>query len=133
MVDLTGQKFGRWTVLERVANDKYGNAMWLCECSCDNKTTSVVSGHSLRLGLSRSCGCARAESCSKVITKYNKETKKKYNTYDLSGEYGIGYTSNGEEFYFDLEDYQKIKVATMRLGRFCGGAYSFNFPQSVLK
>ena len=23
------------------------------------------------------------------------------NTYDLSGEYGIGYTSNGEQFYFD--------------------------------
>lgn len=31
------------------------------------------------------------------------------NTYDLSGEYGIGYTSKGEEFYFDLEDYDKIK------------------------
>ena len=34
---------------------------------------------------------------------------KKYNTYDLSGEYGIGYTSNGEKFYFDLDDYDKIK------------------------
>lgn len=27
------------------------------------------------------------------------------NTYDLSGEYGIGYTSNGEQFYFDKEDF----------------------------
>lgn len=27
----------------------------------------------------------------------------------MSGEYGIGYTSKGEEFYFDLEDYEKIK------------------------
>ena len=34
---------------------------------------------------------------------------KKYNTYDLSGEYGIGYTTKGEEFYFDLDDYNKIK------------------------
>ena len=39
---------------------------------------------------------------------------KKYNSYDLSGEYGIGYTSNSDsygrkEFYFDLEDYNKIK------------------------
>ena len=34
---------------------------------------------------------------------------KKFNTYDLSGEYGIGYTLKGEEFYFDLEDYDKIK------------------------
>jgi hypothetical protein len=35
---------------------------------------------------------------------------KKYNEYDLSGEYGIGYCSNTHtEFYFDLEDYEKIK------------------------
>ena len=32
------------------------------------------------------------------------------NIYDLSNEYGIGYTSNTKEpFYFDLEDYDKIK------------------------
>lgn len=32
------------------------------------------------------------------------------NIYDLTKEYGIGYTSNTkEEFYFDLEDYDKIK------------------------
>jgi hypothetical protein len=35
---------------------------------------------------------------------------KKYNEYDLSSDYGIGYCSNtGNEFYFDLEDYDKIK------------------------
>lgn len=41
--------------------------------------------------------------------EYRRKKIKKYNTYDLSGEYGIGYTSKGEEFYFDLEDYDKIK------------------------
>jgi hypothetical protein len=39
----------------------------------------------------------------------NGKNSKKYNQYDLTGEYGIGYTSKGEEFYFDLEDYDKIK------------------------
>lgn len=35
---------------------------------------------------------------------------KKYNDYDLSGEFGIGYTTNSNDiFYFDLEDYDKIK------------------------
>lgn len=35
---------------------------------------------------------------------------KKYNIYDLSGEYGIGYTSNtNEQFFFDLDDYEQIK------------------------
>ena len=59
-------------------------------------TTSQITG--LRV---LSCGCLRAENVSKA--------SKKYNTYDLSGEYGIGYTSKGKEFYFDLEDYDKIK------------------------
>lgn len=38
--------------------------------------------------------------------------KTKLNKYDLTGEYGIGYTSKGYEFYFDLEDYDKIKDYT---------------------
>ena len=37
------------------------------------------------------------------------DINRKYNTYDLSGDYGIGYTTKGEEFYFDLEDYDLIK------------------------
>lgn len=42
--------------------------------------------------------------------QYNKTVKKKYNRYDLSNEYGIGWTTNtNREFYFDLEDYDKIK------------------------
>ena len=45
-----------------------------------------------------------------TLGEYNKIFKKRYNEYDLSGEYGIGWTSNTKkEFYFDLEDYDKIK------------------------
>ncbi|MFW9970261.1 MAG: HNH endonuclease [Candidatus Odinarchaeota archaeon] len=35
--------------------------------------------------------------------------RRKQNKYDLTGKYGIGYTSKGEEFYFDFEDYETIK------------------------
>lgn len=36
--------------------------------------------------------------------------KETFNTYDLESEsYGIGYTKKGEKFYFDKEDYDKIK------------------------
>ena len=38
--------------------------------------------------------------------------KPKLNEYDLTHDYEIGYTSKGEEFYFDLEDYEKIKDYT---------------------
>ena len=44
------------------------------------------------------------------LAEYNRTVKKKYNKYDLSGDYGIGWTTNtNKEFYFDLEDYEKIK------------------------
>ena len=43
------------------------------------------------------------------MSLYGNKNHKKYNRYDLTGEYGIGYTLKGEEFYFDLEDYEKIK------------------------
>ena len=49
----------------------------------------------------KSCGCLRRNFAYNI--------NKNFNTYDLSGEYGIGYTSKGEEFYFDLEDYDLIK------------------------
>ena len=38
--------------------------------------------------------------------------RKTGNTYDLTREYGIGYTSKGEEFYFDIEDYELISQYT---------------------
>lgn len=38
------------------------------------------------------------------------KNEKKYNKYDLSGNFGIGWTLNtNAEFYFDLDDYDKIK------------------------
>lgn len=100
-IDLTGQKFGKLKVINRVKNTKYGFAQWLCECECGNKNRIIVKGSSLRSGKTQSCGCLRREMVSKAL--------KKYNNYDLSGEYGIGYTFKNEIFYFDLEDYNLIK------------------------
>ncbi|MDD3032623.1 MAG: AP2 domain-containing protein [Candidatus Pacebacteria bacterium] len=58
----------------------------------------------LKNGNTKSCGCLQKE-----ITKNIGENNKKYNTYDLSGGYGVGYTLKNEEFWFDLNDYDKIK------------------------
>jgi len=57
-------------------------------------------------GIIKSCGCLSKE----ITIKNNKTNKSKKNKYDLSGEYGIGWSINtNEEFYFDLDDYEKIK------------------------
>lgn len=59
--DLTGQRFGRLLVMERVkVDDKKGHdAHWKCLCDCGNEC--VVNGHVLRNGGTKSCGCYRKE------------------------------------------------------------------------
>ncbi len=56
--DLTGQRFGRLTVLEFVP-DKKSHASWLCQCDCGNK--KVIRGNSLKGGKVLSCGCIATE------------------------------------------------------------------------
>lgn len=54
MKDITGQRFGMLTVLE-YAKTVNGSACWRCRCDCG--ITKVVSGHHLREGNTKSCGC----------------------------------------------------------------------------
>lgn len=105
-VDLSGKKFYRWNVIKDSGKiNKSGAKLWECECDCSRGVIHLIPTASLNNGSSKSCGCYHKEISSKTMGK----TFKKYNTYDLSDEYGVGYTSKGEEFYFDLEDYNKIK------------------------
>lgn len=57
--DLTGHKFGLWTVLERAETRKYRGGgqtiCWLCRCECG--TIKSVPGRDLKSGASQSCGC----------------------------------------------------------------------------
>lgn len=62
LIDLTGQSFGRLTVISRAQNNKDGRAMWLCRCSCGNQV--VVLGKCLRNGHTKSCGCLNKDIVS---------------------------------------------------------------------
>lgn len=96
--NLKGKMFGKWKVLN-YAGENYDNynhlrRYWLCECQCYNHTIKKIEHNRLLSNQTNSC-----RACQ----------NKKYNTYDLSNSYGIGWTDNGYKFYFDLEDYEKIK------------------------
>jgi len=55
--DITGLRFGRWTVVERASN-RFGNTpYWLCRCACGRQ--KEVNGQCLQEGGSTSCGCSR--------------------------------------------------------------------------
>lgn len=64
--DLTGQKFGKLTVLRRVEDKQRGRPMWLCQCECGNQT--VVSSTRLLLpNGTRSCGCLRHQPSGRLV------------------------------------------------------------------
>lgn len=81
--DLSGQKFGRLTVLERAPNKMLPcgqhQIMWKCKCDCGNEV--IVRGASLKNGATKSCGCYRGQKSREI------------NTIDLTGirmsDYGI--------------------------------------------
>lgn len=67
LIDLTGHRFGRWTVLKRgpdyVSFDrKHRMVRWYCRCDCGN--VRLVTGATLKAGTSVSCGCYRREAVS---------------------------------------------------------------------
>ena len=90
--DLTNQRFGRLIAKRRGENDKTGHTRWFCDCDCGTKDVLVYKD-ALLDGRQVSCGCFSKEQKSKTFSELNR----KYNTYDLSGDYGIGYTLKGEE------------------------------------
>lgn len=75
-IDLTGQKFGKLTVIKRSGSDNHG-ATWLCLCECGNSI--IVSSGNLKSGNTKSCGCLRQEAGIKngiANRQYKKEDKR---------------------------------------------------------
>lgn len=71
LIDLTGQKFGRLTVLykdnQRITKS---GSYWICKCECGN--IKSVKSSSLRRGEIQSCGCLQKE---KTIEARNKSAE----------------------------------------------------------
>lgn len=68
LVDMTGQRFARLTVLARAESTPNKSARWLCRCDCGAEVT--VAGQHLRSGNTKSCGCQRADSARDRSTKH---------------------------------------------------------------
>lgn len=113
--DLTKQQFYYLTVMYQ-AEDYVGRngkhlTKWHCQCKC-GKELDVLQG-SLVTGNTKSCGCYAKEKGKKMgkhnIYHVNPNAFAK-NSYDLNGEYGIGYSLDKTSYFiFDKEDYELIK------------------------
>ncbi len=65
-IDLTGQKFGRWTVIELYSIATGSPTMWLCRCECGTKRP--IQAGALSRGGSRSCRRCAMQRHRKVGT-----------------------------------------------------------------
>ena len=100
--DLTGQRFGKLTVIEPIGKDKHTNVIWHCLCDCGNYHDAV--SRSLVNGGCKSCGCLNVgkyrgkvrerHGCSKerlyrvwtdILNRCYDERKKGYKSYGGRG------------------------------------------------
>ena len=71
LIDLTGQRFGHWTVLSRDTEYKGKASHWMCQCDCG--TVQSIDGYSLRHASSTQC-----YKCSRKALKRHKEHNSNY-------------------------------------------------------
>ena len=126
IIDMTGWVMkdhgvpdSRLTVIER-ADDIIKESgqrviMWKCKCSCKNNKEIITSGHSLRTGNTKSCGCLHIETSIDNLIKSNATQKaiaktKKYNRLEKRDDNcWVYFTNKNEEIWFSPECYDKTK------------------------
>jgi hypothetical protein len=74
-IDLTGEKYGRLTVLEDTGKrNKCGHVIWECLCECGNVVD--VESHCLKNNNTKSCGCLNIDR----ITKHGHTSSREKNS-----------------------------------------------------
>ncbi len=113
--DLTGDKFGRWTVI-KWEYKKYAEQFWLCKCECG--VEKIVIGGTLKTGKSKSCGCYSADvtrthgmegtiiynTWAQMLARCRNVKHKEYKNYGMRGISVCDSWLNFKNFYADMGD-----------------------------
>lgn len=98
-----GMRFGDWIVLDIGEEKTFKWRDYICKrrtlkCKCEcGKCNGIIKDIDIgNLKQGKTTGCGR------------KRNKREVNEYKIMQNYVIGLTKKGEEFYFDLEDYDKV-------------------------
>jgi hypothetical protein len=119
--DLTGRKFGRWTVI-RQSGLKNHQTTWLCKCECGTERVLVRS--TLRSGGSKSCGCYRSEISTERIKKEQCAfhlPKGEAAMNRVLHQYKVHAKKRGYEFKLTREKFREL---TQKPCHYCGAAPS---------
>lgn len=131
MRDITGQKFGRWTVIriaeKRPNRDNETRIFWECVCECGNVRN--IDAASLKSGHSKSCGCLRKEGHrylphgvseqNLLLYSYKRNAEKRNLCFSLTSEQFTNLTQ-GNCFYCGEKPKNKLK------GKWFNGDYFYN-------
>ena len=120
LIDLTGQRFGKLTILAKQGSTKNKKTLWLCLCDCSNIVT--IQGDNLKAGITQSCGCLQKELATIKHTTHGMTNTKIYEVWqhmhsrcrDKADKSYKDYGGRGikvcqrwgrfENFYFDMGD-----------------------------
>lgn len=69
LIDITGQRFGRLTVIRKAGHAADRTTLWECKCDCGN--TTIVRRGNIIYGRTLSCGCLGKERRAETNTKHN--------------------------------------------------------------
>jgi hypothetical protein len=107
MVDLSGRRFGHWSVMKTYRTQKGGHARTLNDCRCNCGATAVIRSENLLAG--RSNGCSR---CARRLAP---------NTYTFIDGAVRATCANGVLFLIDAEDFPVVeKHQWFQYGRYIG-------------
>lgn len=80
-MDLTGQRFGKLTVICQAGLNKHNKSLWNCKCDCGNETVTTTA--LLRSGKTKSCGCLHDEIFAKNRLKHFKHGQRQSRLYRI--------------------------------------------------
>ena len=119
--DLTGQQFGRLTVIQYVGR-RNKKTIWKCKCSCGNYIETE--SYALLSGATKSCGCLNNEVRSKTVnerfgfidgtTIASISPKRKLNKNNTSGYKGVHFDKSRNKWIAQIQFQRKTHI----LGRF---------------
>lgn len=117
MNDLTGQRFGRLTVISEAEPGKGRRRRWRCRCDCGGETTTSTS--KLTRGGTRSCGCLTRESARARHLEHGGKGTRLYNIWKNARQrcrnannpdYQKWYGSRGVRFAPEWDDFAKFRA-----------------------
>lgn len=96
LIDLTGKRFGRLTVVKRAENVK-NRPCWVCKCDCGN--TKIIKGDDIRYGKTLSCGCYARDALKRRNFKHGYTQGRINRLYSIWASMKNRTTNSNTQFY----------------------------------